>query len=64
MVLSTKCSVQLLQSHFVPLLEELRERAIGLWQDEQYLTASWVKLTDNDQASEKLEALIEVRGGV
>ena len=38
-----KCSLSILTSHLVPLMEELRERAICLWQDEHYLLASWNK---------------------
>ena len=41
-------------------MDELRERAIGLWQDEQYLSAH----IDEREGSrtERQEALLEVRG--
>ena len=42
-LLAGKCSLSILTSHLVPLMEELRERAICLWQDEHYLLASWNK---------------------
>ena len=39
-----------------PIMEELRERAIGLWQDEQYLLATWTQSMEDSQK----DALIEV----
>ena len=41
LLLGNKCSLLLLHLHLVGLMEELRERAIALWQSEQYLSASW-----------------------
>ena len=56
--LAIKCSPSLLESHFVPLLDELRERAISLWQDEQYL--SGIRKQGDHQSLERQEALVEV----
>lgn len=55
-----KCSLDLLESQFVPLLEELRERAISIWQDEHYLYAT-KSSEGSDTQTQKVEALNEVR---
>lgn len=59
MLLAGKCSLDLLESQFVPLLEELRERAISLWQDEQHLYATWSSVGEEKQI-QKTEALNKV----
>lgn len=58
-LLAGKCSLDLLESQFVPLLEELRERAISLWQDEQHLYATWSSVGEEKQI-QKTEALNKV----
>ena len=58
-MLADKCSLDLLESHFVPLFEELRERAISLWQDEQYLYATWSSVGEERQI-QRTEALNKV----
>lgn len=58
-LLADKCSLDLLESQFVPLFEELRERAISLWQDEQYLYATWSSVGEERQI-QKTEALNKV----
>ena len=60
LMLSTKCSLLILSSHFIPLMDELREKAIRLWQDEQYLSASWSSMPENDSATDRLQELVEV----
>ena len=60
LLLAGKCSLDLLESQFVPLLEELRERAISIWQDEHYLYAT-KSSEGSDTQTQKVEALNEVR---
>ena len=58
--LAARCSLAVLHSHLLPIMEELRERAIGLWQDEQYLSADWaVGQGSSDQQAERQEQLVE-----
>jgi len=60
LLLAGKCSLDLLESQFVPLLEELRERAISIWQDEHYLYAT-KSSEGSDTQTQRVEALNEVR---
>ena len=61
LMLSTKCSLLILSSHFIPLMDELRERAIRLWQDEQCLSASRSSRPEDDSATDRQQELVEVR---
>lgn len=61
LLLGNKCSLQLLPLHLVGLLEELRERAIALWQSEQYLSATWAnRLTEDEEHSDHTHSHTEV----
>lgn len=61
LLLASKCSLQVLHLHLVGLLEELRERAISLWQSEQYQNAAWAnQLSDDEGHSDQTTSLTEV----
>lgn len=61
MLLISKCSKEVLGSHFVPLLEVLKNRNIQLWNKENYLSSSWNNQNSDDDARSKLlESLLEV----
>ena len=47
----------------MPLMNDLRERAIALWQDEQYLSTSWSPALEDDSASDHQQSLVEVCAG-
>ena len=36
-----KCSLSILGTHIVPMMEEMKERCIQLWNEEYYLSSTW-----------------------
>ena len=64
-LLAQKCSLSIIHSLLAPLMKELSERAITLWQDEHYLLASWNKQEKDSgdiiSHQDKQEKLAEVR---
>ncbi len=42
-LLACKCSLELLPSQLVAIVTSVRERAIDLWGEEQYMNAQWVQ---------------------
>ena len=39
--LASRCSKNILNTHLSPMLEEMKDRAIELWEKENKLSASW-----------------------
>jgi len=58
--LAGKCSIELLDTQLIEIMDTLSDNLVVLWRGEQYATAAWNHVTEEDGSPDPLHSVIEV----